>query len=107
MAASGGRGTAPWVTERTRPVKVRSLTFRRQRRAALGIDRGAPLDRQAVDNVVQVALDVGQLVGLQPPLEHIEATPPVGLDDLGMELARGREADRAAVAKAGGAAFAG
>jgi hypothetical protein len=36
---------------------------------------------------VQVALDVGQLVGLENALEDVEAAAPIGLDDVGLQFA--------------------
>jgi hypothetical protein len=87
-------------------MQVRPLAVGAQSRPAPGVDARALLDRQALEDVVQVALDVLQLVGLQDALEYIEAAAPVGLDNFRMEFPRGGEADRATIAQGGGAAFA-
>jgi hypothetical protein len=63
------------------------------------VERGAALDRQAVQDIVQVRLDVGQLLGLQHAFEDVEPAAPVGLEDVRVHAAVGREADRAAVAQ--------
>jgi hypothetical protein len=55
---------------------------------------------------VQVVLDVRQLLRPERPLEDVETAAGVGVDDLGMEVAAGREADGTPVAQGKGAFFA-
>jgi hypothetical protein len=100
MAAVGEIGAAERIAERLGPQQARRRAVRRQRRPALGIERRAALDRQAVEDVVHVPFDVSQLVGLQHPFEDVEAAAPVGVEDVGMQLARVGEADRPAIAEA-------
>ena len=99
MAAVGELGAAERIAQRLRPQEVRRRAVGAQRRPALGVERRAALGRQAIEDVVKVALDVGQLVGLEHALEDVEAAAPIGLDDVGMELAVGGEADRPAIAE--------
>ena len=106
MAAVGELGAAERVAERLRPQQVRRRAVRPQGRAALGVERRAALGRQAVQDVQKVALDVGQLVSLENALEDVEAAAPIGLDDVGMELARRRETNRPAIAEPGRASLA-
>ena len=73
---------------------------------AMAVQRRAFADRQPIEDVLEVRLDVGEFVGAQHALEHIEAAAPVGLEDVGMQAAVGSEADRPAVAQGEGAALA-
>ncbi len=60
MAAVGEIGAAERIAERLGPQQVRPLAVRRQRRPALGVERRTALGRQAVEDVVHVAFDVGR-----------------------------------------------
>jgi hypothetical protein len=87
MAAVGEVGAAERIAERLGPQQVRPLAVRGQRRSALGVERRAALGRKALEDVVQVTFDVGQLVGLEHALEDVEAATPVGVEDIGMQFA--------------------
>ena len=87
MATIGDRGAAERVGQRLRPIQGRRAAIGRQPRPALAIDGGALLDRQAVEDVVQVVFDVGQLVRFQDAFEDVEAAAPVGFENVGMQLA--------------------
>ena len=94
MPAVGERGAAEWIAERLGPQQGRRFAVDGERRPPLGIDGSPFLDRQALEDVVQVALDVGELVGLQHAREHIKPAAPVGLEDVGGDMApasRGEE----------------
>ena len=99
-------GAAEGIGEGLGPEEGRGLAAVGEGGPALRVHRGALPGRKAVDDVEEVRLDVGKLVGADHPFEDVEAAAPVGVEDVGVESAVGGETDWAAVAEGEGAAFA-
>ena len=106
MAAIGELGAAERIAQRLRPEQRLRLVADAQCRPAVTIDLGAFLLRQALEQVLEVGLDLGQLFLAQHVLEDVEAGAPVGLENIGMDLAVFGEADRPSIAQRIGALLA-
>ena len=66
--------------------------------ANIGIDLGAAMDGEPATEARQLGLDLRELLVVDQPLEHVEAGPPVGLDDVGVKCPVTDEPDRSPVA---------
>ena len=99
-------GAAEGIGEGLGPEEGRGLAAVGEGGPALRVHRGALLGRKAVDDVEEVRLDVGKLVGANHPLEDVEAAAPVGVEDFGWRAPSTVKRIGAAVAEGEGAAFA-
>ena len=77
--------TAERVAQRLGPEQGRGLAAHPQRGPAPSVDRRALLDRQALKNVVEISVDVGQLVRAQHVLEDVEAATRERREDVRMQ----------------------
>ena len=99
-------GAAEGIGEGLRPEEGRGLAAVGEGGPALRVHRGALLGRKPVDDVEEVRLDVGELVGADHSFEDVEAAAPVGVEDVRVERPVGEETDGAAVPEGEGAALA-
>src|SRR6185437_4378435 len=106
MAAICEIGTAERIAKWLGPKERRRLAVDSQCRAPFGVDRSAALRRQTIEDFLYVALDVGECLGLQHTFENVETTAPIGVENVGMKLARSREADRSPIAEGKGSLLA-
>ncbi len=100
VAAVGGSGPAERVGEGLDPAQVARDTAAAERRPPLAVELRVLRHRRPFQELVHVALEVGELVLAEQALEDVEAAARVRRPNLGSQRAARVEAQRPAIAEA-------